>query len=276
MAKIGFVKLGNLGMSQVIDLIQDEIAARQGIEICSFGTGPKMGKDEAAQTKHLKEFDADFFVIISPNSSAPGPTAAREIYKDVPCIVISDGPTKKDDRQALEDAGFGYIILTVDPLIGAKTEFLDPVEMASFNSDAMKVLSTCGAVRLIQEAFDDVAAQADAGKSGKDLKLPHILAKPEKCIESAGFDNPYAKAKGLAALHMADKVAQINFPACFMMKDIEQVTLTTATAHEMMRAAAQLAIDAREIEKSNDTVFRQPHSKKGHLMTKTKLYEKPQ
>jgi methylenetetrahydromethanopterin dehydrogenase len=44
----------------------------------------------------------------------------------------------------------------------------------------------------------------------------------------------------------------------------------------MMRAAAQLAIDAREIEKSNDSVFRQPHAKKGHQMTKTALYEKPQ
>ena len=276
MAKIGFIKLGNLGMSQVIDLIQDEIAAREGISIRSFGTGPKMGKAEAAETESLKEWNADFYVMISPNSSAPGPTAARELYKDVPCIVISDGPTKKEDRQALEDAGFGYIIMTVDPLIGAKTEFLDPVEMASFNSDAMKVLSTCGTVRLIQETLDNVCAQVDEGKSGADLELPHILAKPEKCIESAGFSNPYAKAKALAALHMADKVAQINFPACFMMKEIEQVTLTTATAHEMMRAAAQLAIDAREIEKSNDAVFRQPHSKKGHLMTKTALYEKPQ
>ena len=276
MAKIGFIKLGNLGMSQVIDLVQDEIAAREGIQIRVFGTGPKMGVDEAADTERLKNFNADFYVMISPNSSAPGPTAAREIYKDVPCIVISDGPTKKDDRKALEDAGFGYIIMTVDPLIGAKREFLDPVEMASFNSDAMKVLSTCGALRLIQEEFDNVAAQVDAGKSGKDLVLPHILAKPETCIERAGFNNPYAKAKALAAMHMADKVAQINFPACFMMKEIEQVTLTTATAHEMMRAAAQLAIDAREIEKSNDSVFRQPHAKNGNLLTKTKLYEKPQ
>ncbi|WP_319506438.1 F420-dependent methylenetetrahydromethanopterin dehydrogenase [uncultured Methanolobus sp.] len=273
MAKIGFIKLGNLGMSQVIDLVQDEIAAREGITIRSFGTGPKMGKDEAAATAELKNFDADFYVMISPNSSAPGPTAAREIYKDVPCIVISDGPTKKEDRAALEEAGFGYIIMTVDPLIGAKTEFLDAVEMASFNSDAMKVLSTCGVVRLIQEELDKVAAMADEGKA---LELPHILAKPEKCIERAGFNNPYAKAKALAALHMADMVAKINFPACFMMKEIEQVTLTTAAGHEMMRAAAQLAIDAREIEKSNDNVFRQPHAKKGHLMTKTALYEKPQ
>ncbi|ABE51872.1 MULTISPECIES: F420-dependent methylenetetrahydromethanopterin dehydrogenase [Methanococcoides] len=273
MAKIGFIKLGNLGMSQVIDLVQDEIAAREGISVRVFGTGPKMGKDEAAETAALKEWDADFYVMISPNSSAPGPTAAREIYKDVPCIVISDGPTKKDDRQALEDAGFGYIIMTVDPLIGAKREFLDSVEMASFNSDAMKVLSTCGVVRLIQEELDIVTAQVD---EGKEIVLPHILAKPEKCIERAGFSNPYAKAKALAALHMADKVAQINFPACFMMKEIEQVTLTTATAHEMMRAAAQLAIDAREIEKSNDTVLRQPHAKKGNILSKTALYEKQQ
>jgi len=71
-------------------------------------------------------------------------------------------------------------------------------------------------------------------------------------------------------------VAEINFPACFMMKDIEQVTLTTATGHEMMRAAAQLAIDAREIEKGNDAVFRKPHMKDGSQKTKTKLYEKPQ
>jgi methylenetetrahydromethanopterin dehydrogenase len=277
MVKIGFIKMGNLGMSQVVDLILDEIAAREGIEIKSFGTGAKMGKDEAADTKKFKElYNADFYVIISPNASAPGPTAAREIWNDRPMIVISDGPTKKDDRQALQDAGFGYIILKVDPLIGAKREFLDSVEMASFNSDAMKVLSTCGVVRLIQTEFDTVIDQVNTGKSGKDLELPHVLVSAQKAISSAGFTNPYAKAKALAALHMADKVAEINFPACFMMKDIEEVCLTTATGHEMMRAAAQLAVDAREIEKANDTVFRQPHAKDGRLIKKTKLYDKPQ
>ena len=263
-------------MSQVVDLILDEIAAREGIEVRTIGTGAKMGKDEAAFTKHFKEYEADFYVMISPNASAPGPTAAREIWKDKRLIVISDGPTKKEDRAKLEAAGFGYIIMKVDPLIGAKTEFLDPVEMASFNSDAMKVLSTCGVVRLIQTEFDKVMEQADAGKSGKDLELPHIVVSAQKAVESAGFNNPYAKAKALAALHMADKVAEINFPACFMMKEIEEITLTTATGHEMMRAAAQMAIDAREIEKANDSVFRQPHMKDGSLKTKTKLYEKPQ
>ncbi len=276
MVNIGFIKMGNLGMSQVINLIQDEIAAREGIAIRVCGTGAKMGPDDAAATESFKQWDADFVVIISPNAAAPGPTAARELWKDKPCIVVSDGPTKKESRQAFEDDGFGYIILPVDPLIGAKREFLDPVEMASFNADAMKVLSICGVVRLIQEELDNVTEQVASGKSGKELELPHIFAKPEKCVEHGGFENPYAKAKALAALHMAEKVAQVNFPACFMLKDIEQVCLATAAGHEIMGVAAVLATQAREIEKSNDTVFRQPHAKNGTLLTKTKLYEKPQ
>ena len=274
--KIGFVKLGNLGMSQVIDLILDEIAAREGIMVRTLGTGAKMSPDEAKDTEALiKHWDPDFVVMISPNAGAPGPTAAREIYKNTPTIVVSDGPDKKDARQALKDAGFGSIILKVDPLIGAKREFLDPTEMASFNSDAMKVLSTCGVVRMIQEELDKVVDQVASGKSGKDLELPHILATPEKCVERGCFENPYAKAKALAALHMANTVAAINFPACFIHKDVEKVTLTAAAGHELMNAAACLAREAREIEKSNDTVFRQPHAKAGNLLTKTKLYDKP-
>ncbi|MFQ6062711.1 MAG: F420-dependent methylenetetrahydromethanopterin dehydrogenase [Methanosarcinales archaeon] len=271
--KIGFIKLGNLGTSQVIDLLLDEIAQREGIAVRTLGTGAKMGKDEASATKHLKEiWKPDFVVMISPNASAPGPTAAREIYKDIPTIVISDGPTKKDARKALEEAGFGYIILPVDPLIGAKREFLDPAEMVLFNSDAAKVLSVCGAIRLVQEEIDKVVAQV---AEGEEIKLPHILAKPDKCVERMDFSNPYAKAKALAALHLAEKVAEINFQACFVIKDAEKVALTAATGHEVMRVAAQLADEARELEKSNDTVSRKPHAKSGKLLSKVKLLEPP-
>lgn len=274
--KIGFVKLGNLGMSQVIDLILDEIAARQGIAVRTLGTGAKMGADEAADTEALiKHWDPDFVVMISPNAGAPGPTAAREIYKNTPTIIVSDGPDKKDARQALKEAGFGSIILKVDPLIGAKREFLDPTEMASFNADAMKVLSVCGPVRLIQEEIDKVIDQVAAGKSGKDLELPYILGSPDKCVERGCFENPYAKAKALAALHMANTVAAINFPACFMLKEVEKVSLVAAAGHEMMGAAAVLAREAREIEKSNDTLFRNPHAKDGKQLAKTKLLDKP-
>ncbi len=272
--KVGFIKLGNLGTSQVIDLLLDEIAAREGIAVRVFGTGAKMGKDEAEHTKHFKDWKPDFAVMISPNANAPGPTAAREIWKDIPTIVVSDGPTKKDDRQKFTDAGFGYIILPVDPLIGAKREFLDPVEMVSFNTDAAKVLAVCGAIRMVQEAIDNVIDQVAAGTS--PLELPKILGKPEKCVESAGFSNPYAKAKALAALHIATKVAEIDFPACFMLKEVEQVATTAAAGHEAMRAASKLADEAREIEKANDSVLRKPHAKAGQLLSKTKLLEKPQ
>ncbi len=272
MVKIGFVKMGNLGTSQTVDLLLDEIAAREGITVRTFGTGAKMSKDEAADTRHFLNFKPDFVVMISPNASAPGPKAAREIYRDVPTVVISDGPTKKDERQKLEEEGFGYIILPVDPLIGAKREFLDPVEMVNFNSDAAKVLSICGATRLVAEELDKLVEQA---ASGAKLELPHILAKPETCVERAGFSNPYAKAKALAALYIATKVAEIDFPACFVHKEVEKIAITAAAGHEAMRVAALLADEAREIEKANDTVLRKPHAKDGRVLTKTKLLEKP-
>jgi methylenetetrahydromethanopterin dehydrogenase len=275
MVKIGIIKMGNLGMSQVITLIQDEMAAREGITVRVFGTGAKMGLAEALDTENFKQWNADFVIIISPNSTAPGPTAVLEAWKNVPCIVISDRPKKKEARDALEQQGFGYIILPVDPLIGAKREFLDPVEMVVFNADVMKVLSICGVVRLLQEELDKITEQLGSKESEKELELPHIFAKPDKCIQHAGFSNPYAKAKALAALHIVEKVAQVNYPVCFTLKDLDEICLTAAAGHEIMGAAAHLATQAREIEKSNDTVFRQSHAKNGVLLTKTKLYEKP-
>ena len=128
---------------------------------------------------------------------------------------------------------------------------------------------------MIQEELDKVVDQVASGKSGKDLELPHILATPEKCVERGCFENPYAKAKALAALHMANTVPANNYPACFIHKDVEKDTLTAAAGHLLLNAAACLAREAREIEKSNDTVFRQPHAKAGNLLTKTKLYDKP-
>jgi len=42
----------------------------------------------------------------------------------------------------------------------------------------------------------------------------------------------------------------------------------------MMKAAAELCVEAREIEKSNDSVLRTPHHAKQHILIKRKLYEK--
>jgi methylenetetrahydromethanopterin dehydrogenase len=49
-----------------------------------------------------------------------------------------------------------------------------------------------------------------------------------------------------------------------------------AAAHEMMKAAARLADEAREIEKGADSVLRRPHFKDGTVGEKRRLMEKLQ
>jgi hypothetical protein len=141
MFKIGFVKMGNIASSLAVDLALDEIAERTDLEMRILSSGPKMTKKEAEASAELKGWGPQLVVIIGPNAATPGQTAAREQFKGLPTIVISDGPTKKEARDAMAAEGFGYIILPADPLIGAKREFLDPAEMAIFNADALKVLA---------------------------------------------------------------------------------------------------------------------------------------
>jgi methylenetetrahydromethanopterin dehydrogenase len=49
-----------------------------------------------------------------------------------------------------------------------------------------------------------------------------------------------------------------------------------AASHEMMRTAALMCDQAREIEKNNDSLLRTPHHAKQHLLTKRGLHEKEQ
>ncbi|MDI6889105.1 MAG: F420-dependent methylenetetrahydromethanopterin dehydrogenase [Methanocellales archaeon] len=268
MVKIGFVKLGNLGISQVVDLLLDERADRD-VSIRTVSAGAKMGLDEMGCVEWLRTWKPDLTVMISPNASLPGPAKARESV-DRPCIIISDAPAKNAVNTLKKD-GFGYIILLGDPLIGARREFLDPTEMALFNSDVLRVLTICGAVRLVQEELDAVIGQMQQGK----VRLPQIIADASVVVERAGFSNPYAKAKALAAYQMAEKVAEINARACFVLKEAREYITTAASAHEMMRAAALLADEAREIEKANDKVSRGPHASSGQILNKRGLLEKP-
>ncbi|ABK14598.1 MAG: F420-dependent methylenetetrahydromethanopterin dehydrogenase [Methanothrix sp.] len=272
MFKIGFIKLGNIASSLVVDLALDEIAERTEIESKVVSHGPKMSRGEGERlAEEMRAWGPQMVVVVSPNAATPGPTAARSMLKGIPLIVISDGPTKKEARDAMETEGFGYIILPMDPLIGAKREFLDPAEMAIFNADALKVLSICGAVRLVQEEIDRAIASVAAGSP----QLPHILATPELCAERMDFANPYARAKAIAALYMAQTAASIDAQACFRLKELEAIALAAAAGHEVIRAAARLADEARELEKSGDTVSRKPHARSGDLLVKRKLLEKP-
>ncbi|UEC42339.1 MAG: F420-dependent methylenetetrahydromethanopterin dehydrogenase [Methanothrix sp.] len=272
MFKIGFIKLGNVASSLVADLALDEIAERTDIEVRSLSFGAKMTEREAEMSAELKGWGPQLVVMIGPNAATPGPTAARALYRDLPTIVISDGPSKKEAREALQAEGFGYIILPFDPLIGAKREFLDPAEMALFNADAIKVLSICGSVRLVQEELDGAMASIIAGSA----KLPAILSNPEKCTERMDFKNPYARAKAIGALHMAQTVAGIDAAACFRLKELDRIALTAAAGHEVMRAAAILADEAREMEKSMDSISRKPHARSGAILAKTGLLDKPE
>ncbi|MEA2052587.1 MAG: F420-dependent methylenetetrahydromethanopterin dehydrogenase [Euryarchaeota archaeon] len=271
--KIGFVKLGNIGASRIVDLLLDERADREDIDARVLGTGAKMTPEHAADTSRLLDWDPDLVVITSPNAALPGPKRAREMVKEKgkPCIVISDAPAKKAVND-LKENGYGYIIIPGDPMIGARREFLDPVEMSLFNADVLSVLTIAGVVKLMQEELDAVI---DAIRKGGDVKLPQIIATAEKSVERAQFSNPYAKAKAIAAYSMAEKVAELDVKGCFMMKDPKEYVPIVAAAHELLREAAKLAYEARDMEKQTDSLVRMPHARTGEILKKEKLLEKP-
>jgi len=273
--KIGILKMGCIASLPLLEFILDERADRGDIEVRVFGVGAKLFPEpygaELAE-KALKE-DCDLYIVISPNATLPGPTKAREAIKEKgkPVIVISDAPTKKIVGD-LEAKGFGYIIVLADAMIGARREFLDPDEMSLYNSDIIKVLTISGAFRILYTEIDKVIDQL---KKGETLELPKIVINKEKAVEAANFKNPYAKAKAMAAHEIACKVAELTVEGCFKVKERERYIPIVAAAHEMMRIAAKLADEAREIEKSNDTLVRMPHSPEGVVLYKEKLMEKP-
>ncbi len=106
------------------------------------------------------------------------------------------------------------------------------------------------------------------------MKVPQIIATAERAVERAKFSNPYVKAKAIAAYSMAEKVAELDVKGCFTMKNPEEYVPMVAAAHELLRAAAKLACEAREVEKQTDSLVREPHSRTGELLKKEKLMEK--
>ena len=273
--KIGIIKCGNIGTSPVLDLLLDERADRPNIDTCVIGSGAKMNPDEIEKAVPLMlEQDRDFVIFISPNPGAPGPAKARELLSaaDVPAIIIGDAPGLRA-KDEMNEQGLGYIIVKADPMIGARREFLDPTEMASFNSDVIKVLALTGAYRVVQNTIDEVVATVEAGN---EIELPKVVITRDRAVEAAAFGSPYAKAKAMAAYEIATKVADIDVEGCFMTKGAENYIPIVASAHEMLKVAADLATQAREIEKANDTVVRTPHGGKGQTLAKCCLMEKPE
>jgi methylenetetrahydromethanopterin dehydrogenase len=272
--KIGIFKCGNIGTSPLLELLLDELADRKDIKVRTVTTGSKMGPEDVEEAlPKMLEFNPDLFVVISPNTALPGPAKARETFASTgkPGIVITDAPGKRV-KADLEKQGLGYIIITGDPLIGARKEFLDPTEMAVFNSNVSKVLAITGVYRIVQTEIDKAVYAVETEQTPT---LPKLVIDITVIRDNSVLSNPYARAKAMAAYGMTEKVADINALACFVEKESAKYIPLVASAHEVAQAAARLAEEAREVEKYNDSVMRKPHAKSGRTKNKTKLMLDP-
>jgi methylenetetrahydromethanopterin dehydrogenase len=276
--KVGVAKLGNIASGVMAELLLDERADREDMQTFMATSGTKLQPEDIDRVvSNMKAWQPDFAIVVSPNGVLPGPTGAREqlAAAGIPVVVITDDVTTKKEWAEMKESKFGYIIMKADAMIGARREFLDPVEMADYNGNLVKVLALTGAFRKMQLALDQVIDQVKAGKKGADIVLPKIVMTSDKAVEGE-FTNPYALAKARAAYEVASAVAMVNVKGCFMTKEWEKYIPIVSSAHEMMRAAAVLCDEARELEKAGDGIIRKPHKKDGVLVSKTKLVSKPE
>lgn len=261
------------------ELLLDERADREDIITFMATSGTKLQPEDIDRVvSNMKAWGPDFCIVVSPNGVLPGPTQAREdlAAAGIPCVVITDDvTTKKEQFEALKASNFGYIIMKADAMIGARREFLDPIEMADYNGNLVKVLALTGAFRKMQMELDKVIDQVKAGKKGADLALPKVVMTSDKAVDGE-FSNPYALAKARAAYEIAQAVAGVNVKGCFMTKEWEKYIPIVASAHEMMRQAMVLCEEARDLEKGMDAVIRKPHKKTGEIVAKTALISKPE
>ncbi len=274
--KVGVAKLGNIASGVMAELLLDERADREDMQTFMATSGTKLEPADVDRVvSNLKAYKPDFCIVVSPNGVLPGPTGAREqlAAAGIPVIIITDDVTTKKEWEGVKASNFGYIIMKADSMIGARREFLDPVEMADFNGNLVKVLAITGAFRKLQLAVDLVIDQVKAGKKGAELVLPKIIMTTDRAVEGE-FTNNYALAKARAAHEIAMAVAGQNVKGCFMTKEWEKYIPIVASAHEMLKVAAMLCDEAREIEKANDSILRKPHKKDGVLVSKNKLVAK--
>ncbi|PTD94621.1 F420-dependent methylenetetrahydromethanopterin dehydrogenase [archaeon SCG-AAA382B04] len=267
--KLGIAKLGHIG-SSFVDKLLDERAEREDLDVFCIGSGSKMDPCSSKEViKKLFETNCDAYIVVSPNPSTPGSREALEKIEEIeePIVIIGD-VAGKEVREDLEKWGFGYIFVYGDALIGARKEFLDPVEMADFNSNVLKVLSLTGVFRKIVSETDRLI---DSVKKDSNY-LPKDILEPNKIV-SEEFENPYARAKARASLEISQNVAILNQKACFKLDNRDEYLPLVVATHEMMEKASELAKEAREIEKTNDNVLRKPHDYDGGFLEKRELFE---
>jgi methylenetetrahydromethanopterin dehydrogenase len=272
---VTIVKIGYIGTTTLIDALLDERSARSDIKIRVVSSSVQMAEPDAEDAARIAAgVPSDLYVIISPNIGLPGPTKAREVLKATgkPIIVVGDEPSRKAAK-GLAEEGIGYIVIYGDPMISAKAPFLDPVEMALFNSDVLRVLAVTGALRLVHTTLDKVIEEI---KAGQKPQLPELIVNKTAALAASDIQNPYAYAKAMAAYEASKEVASLSTEAVFKIEERKDALPVLAAAHELMRMAAKLADEAREIEKANDTAVRLAHYKKGDLRRRVRLIDEPE
>ena len=278
---IAVIKLGCLGSSILLEVMPDERADREDISVRAFTSGAKLDEESAVEvTDSAIGINPDFVMLVSPNAALPGPKSSRKKLHEagIPTLSVTDGPGKKAFYKKNEEGKKelrlldkqGFITIPADAMIGARREFLDTTEMGLFNVDVLNVLLATGVIRLIQKHIDDAI---ESIKKGEEPDFPKVSVSAAKAVDAGGFSNPYAIAKAYAALKIAEAVADLTTKACFKEQDRSKYIPMVTAAHEMMRSAARLADEAREIEKSQDSVLRTSHYKDGSTRKKTKLME---
>jgi methylenetetrahydromethanopterin dehydrogenase len=273
MVKVTIVKLGYIATTTLIDALLDERASRKDLSMRVISAGVSLEEEPSIEVSKLAStIQTDLYIIVSPNASLPGPTKARDILRGTgkPVIMISDEPSRKGLREGTPE-GVGYIVMIGDPMIGAKQAFLDPVEMVLFNSDALRVLAVTGPFRIVVQEIDRVIEQI--GKGEKPM-LPQIVIEKENALAASQINNPYAQGKAMAAFEAARRVATLTTEGVFKIEESERYLPVLIAAHELLRQAAKLADEAREIEKSNDTAVRLSHFSKGDVRKKVKILDK--
>lgn len=281
--KLGVLKLGCIGAAPLLDLLLDERADREDLEVRAFTCGSKLDPASCAEpTAALLAWQPQLVVLVSPNAALPGPGNSRKAIAaaGLPVVTLSDGPSKKaffkkneEGKQVMQvPENQGFMIFPADSMIGARREFLDPTEMSLFNSDVIRVLAATGVLRLVQHHLDSLIADL---REGRAPQFPTVTVTADKAVAAGGFANPYAAAKASAALSIAESVSAVTADGCFKEQDPARYVQMVAAGHEMMRAAARLADEARELEKAGDTVLRTPHAANGSVLRKIGLDAKP-
>lgn len=272
--KIGILKNGTIGSSLLLAFLLDERAEAKRIDVVEVTSGAKMNPADIclAAVDKLLEMKPELIIMSSPNAALKGPRACREKAKEagIPTIIISDSPAKKAVEE-IKEKGMGYILVNADSMIGARRPYLDTVEMSCFNADLLKVLALTGCLNIISEELNKVIIDMLEGKAPV---LPELIIDATMAANRAGYSNPYAKAKVIAAFELSASVSKITGRACFVLKDKNEYMPLLAAAHEMMRTAAMMCDEAREIEKSNDTVMRMPHHSSQKLLKKIGFMDK--